>query len=248
MGEFMTENTIAAETLRVTAPLSMDQIKAFFENKNLRFLIDYKGSQIQGQKLLVYVSNLELPCDLDLSGSSQEEILQLLHAYMDAKCLVDCDVLRALSGLIMLESNSIDSSFLFDVSPLERGAIQRFLTENSEGVARWNSFIASSFVSFLAGVEAIEEQYRFKSQLETIDDRDYVGHNIVGLFSLPGFVEAFHSAPITHPIKYYKPQFEDYMFKGKSFHHYFCNDNNLLAIYLDGVLSGAIPPDEAAKA
>jgi hypothetical protein len=38
------------------------------------------------------------------------------------------------------------------------------------------------------------------------------------------------------------------MFKGKSFHHYFCNDNNLLAIYLDGVLSGAIPPDEAAKA
>ena len=54
----------------VKAPLEIGDLQLYFENKDIKFLIDYEGSTLKGEELLVYLSNLELPCDLKIDDDT----------------------------------------------------------------------------------------------------------------------------------------------------------------------------------
>jgi len=61
------------------------------------------------------------------------------------------------------------------------------------------------------------------------------------LYGLPAFVETFFSTAPRAPIRYFKAQFEEYMFRGKNLFHYFDTDFNPLLAATSGLLTGAIP-------
>ena len=50
--------------IETKAPIAIDDLKKHFTDKDISFLIDYKKSDLKGEKLLTYLSNLDLPCDL----------------------------------------------------------------------------------------------------------------------------------------------------------------------------------------
>ena len=50
--------------IETKAPIAIDDLKKHFTDKDVSFLIDYKTSDLKGEKLLTYLSNLDLTCDL----------------------------------------------------------------------------------------------------------------------------------------------------------------------------------------
>jgi len=50
--------------INTTAPIALDQLKKYFEDNQTYFIIDYGSSELQGDKLLTYLGNLDLPCDV----------------------------------------------------------------------------------------------------------------------------------------------------------------------------------------
>ena len=52
---------------QVTVPLAIESIKEFFQDKEIKFIVDYDNSKIKNQIFLTYVSNLDIPVDLKIS-------------------------------------------------------------------------------------------------------------------------------------------------------------------------------------
>jgi hypothetical protein len=242
------ETTQESLTLReVTAPLSIEQIKEHFTNKNIQFLIDVSKSQLKDHVLITYLSNLELPCELKFSNCSNDEIKTLLKAYMESKSLLNSLNLKYLSAQIVLDSVGYDSDSLFGGALLDKKERQSFISENSQLVDSWAQFVSSSIIFAVSSYPALEEHYKFKSSMPQITDLDAVGYNVVNLFGIPGFMESFYSMPMKFQPHYYKAQFDEYIYKGKNFFHYYQNDNNILAIFLEALLLSEQDPKELLK-
>ena len=69
------------------APIPLEDLKEYFANKELTFLIDYENSTLKGEKFLTYLSNLDVPCDVVL-GKDKDSILELVEVYMNTRMLV----------------------------------------------------------------------------------------------------------------------------------------------------------------
>ena len=70
------------------APIPIEDLKAYFENKEITFIIDYNNSTLKGEKLLTYLSNLDVPCDINFKGTKQEDVNEFLVSYMSTRMLV----------------------------------------------------------------------------------------------------------------------------------------------------------------
>ena len=231
----------------VTAPLSIDQIKEHFTNKNLLFLIDVSKSQLKDHVLITYLSNLELPCEVNLAHCSKEEIINLMKAYMESKSLVKSMNLKFLAAQIVLDSIGFDSDSMFQGAILNKEARKEFISSHSQLVDSWAQFVGSSLIFAVSSYPALEEHYKFKASVPQIDNLDAVGYNIVHLFSVPGFLEAFFSQPMKFKPHYYKAHFEEYIYKGQNFFAYFQNDNNILSMLLESLLLSEKDPQEILK-
>ncbi|MFN9066735.1 MAG: hypothetical protein ACK5V3_05865, partial [Bdellovibrionales bacterium] len=204
----------------VTAPLSIDQIKEHFTQKNLMFIIDVSKSQLKDHALITYLSNLEIPCELSFVNSSKAEVKSLVKSYMESKSLVNSNNLKFLSAQIVLDSVGYDSDSLFENALLNKDERKSFINDNSKLVDSWAQFVSSSVVFAVSSYPALEEHFQFKNSIPQINDPDVVGFNVVNLFSIPGFMESFYSQPQKFQPQYYKSQFDDYIYKGKNFFHY----------------------------
>lgn len=226
-------NAVKPENFRnVSVPLNIDLIKEFFDNKELFFLINYKDSKIQGNMFLTYISNLGLPSEIVFDGSTVQDKFDLLKFYMETRNLNESNTLRLAAAQIILESKGFDTSS-FILNPIfTKAECLEFIKANSEMVKRWETFLTSSLLYIITSVKALDEEFKIKEEFKTIDDAHYVGSNIVQLCSIPGFLEIFFSLPCNSEIFYFKAQFEEYMFRGKNFFHYFnCPENTLLLVF-----------------
>lgn len=216
----------------VTVPLEISQIKEYFENKKLFFLINYAESKIKGNMFLTYISNLDLPCEIILDKTSKEEKFELLKFYMETRNLTISNILKLTTAQMMLEYKGFDTTTIFMNPVFTREECAEYIKTNSELVQRWNVFISSSLVFILTSVPALEESFAFKDTFKVIDDPHYIGSNVVHLYSVPSFLELFFSKPADTEVFYFKPQYEEYMFRGKNlFHFFFCPENTLFLLF-----------------
>ena len=63
--------------IETTAPIELEELKLFFNDKDTFYLIHYEESTLQGSKLLTYLGNLEIPCDIGFTTQEAfDEILE----------------------------------------------------------------------------------------------------------------------------------------------------------------------------
>jgi hypothetical protein len=228
---------------KVTAPLAIDEIKEYFVKKDISFLIDLKASQLKGNMLLTYISNLDLPSEIDLEGETTDQLHLLMKDYFLSKSIVTSTNLSYLAAQILLDSVGFDSDTLFENGPMNRLERKKFIDENADILVRWNTFMVSTMLFLIVSYQAIEEKMNLKASQPEINDHDYVGFNVVNLFSVPGFMECYFSIPPKYPVYYFKPQFEEYIFKGKNLFFYYQTENNLIAMALEMALLGEQGPE-----
>jgi len=78
--------------IETTAPIDLEQLKLFFSNKETFYMIHYEDSTLQGPKLLTYLGNLEIPCDIGFT--TQEGFDEMTKCYLEANFIVDIPILK----------------------------------------------------------------------------------------------------------------------------------------------------------
>ena len=237
-----TEEIIDDEHVRyVAAPLEISQIKEFFENKELFFIVNYVDSKIKGNMFLTYLSNLDLPYEIDLDEASSTEKMDLIKHFMTTRNLNSSMILKkAVAQIILKKIKAPVELVLGEERILTDEECELFITSNAELVEKWNVFLASTMLYMLTSVAALEEEHNFKAKHEVVEDSAYIGLNVVQMFSLPYFMDVFYGEK-THVIPlYFKNQFEEYMFKGNNlFNYYFCNENTIPLLFNSSILGKA---------
>ncbi len=224
--------------IECTAPLTMDLVKQQFQDKEMFFLIDVKNSQLKGKDLLVYIANLELNCELSFDGCSFEEKKEILKSYMDLNTLNTLNSLSINLAVLVLHSVGIDWFEFVDNPALSKEEAQEFLDENRELFDKWNTFLTSTMIYQISSIEFLENEMEVSAKYPHIDDINYIGKNVVNLFSIPGFLNTYYSLPSKFPVYYFKQQFEEHIFKGKSLFHYFLNEENSTYLMLHALIEG----------
>mgnify|MGYP001328929423 FL=1 len=199
--------------IETKAPIAIDDLKKHFTDKDISFLIDYKKSDLKGEKLLTYLSNLDLPCDLKNIDND------LMKDYFHSSSIVKCKALEDRAIDILFQFKTIDkNSYDSEAS--------KFVSENLEIVQVWTKKLESLslYNMYIVGEDA------FKDYVENHpkDDTDELeGINFISILNNTRFFE-FYKTVDDKNLTYYTKYFNEYMFRGKNLFEYWANENNPL--------------------
>jgi hypothetical protein len=225
----MNEHENIIETI---VPISIDNLKKYFENKNIKFLIDYDNSNLKDEKFLTYVSNLDIPCVIkfDRKNESHKELIKL---YMNSKILVNLPVLEVEVLEICLQAFGYDTKV-----DDESYSYHSFIEENDKTINEWLNILRSmSLYNFytLTDNEKLKDEFILKQEKKNSEG---FGINFVHLLKYEECSLLFTRKSGDEKLYYYEDIFNDYMFNGKNLFHYWQNENNNLFLLTWAVTTG----------
>jgi len=222
----------------VNVPMQLSEIKDYLENENIKYIVNYKKSELKDAIFLTYLSNLDIPADINMEGTSYLDKETLLVKYMTTRMNYYSESVLLNIASILLEYRNINTSNIISNTWFKPEERTEFIKKNEEMLKKWESFLESSILFAYKSTMEESEVEAFKSDYKIIEDKDIVGSNIVYLYSIPTFFELFLSVGIKNELNYYQAQFEEYMFKGQNFYHYFSTEDNFVLGLLLGHMNG----------
>jgi len=209
------------------APITLDNLKKYFSDKSTFFVIKYKDSSLKGTKLLTYLSNLDIPSDIDFTGCSSEECYEMIKDYLHSTMIVNINTLE--SAVI---------NILHQVKQLAPLHDNEFIEQNKDILNKWILKLESLS---LYNMHIIENDMfkEFVSSFETDSSSELTGVNFISLLKHENFY-SFYNNTDKNSLKFYTHYFNDYMFKGKNMYAYWANENNPLFLLTYGIAEGVI--------
>jgi hypothetical protein len=213
--------------IETTAPISIENLKKYFNDQTTFFVIDYKNSSLKGTKLLTYLSNLDIPSDINFTGCSSDECFDMIKEYLNSTMIVNIPALE--SAVI---------NILHQTKNLVQVTDKEFIDDNKEILDKWISKLESLslFNMHIIGNGIFEE---FVSSFEVDTSSELIGVNFISLLKNEHFY-SFYNNTDKKSLKFYTHYFNDYMFKGKNMYSYWANENNPLFLLTYGISEGIV--------
>lgn len=225
-------------------PLEIESIKEYFEKKDLFFIINYGKSQVKGSMFLTYISNLDLPCEINFNDATKQEKFDIVKVYMETRNINNSDVLRITVADLLLSFKNFDVTGLFHNPIFTNEEKAEFIGQNLELFKKWDQFLFSTMIFLIKSFPELNKVLQIEGQFKEKEDPAFIGLNVVNLFSIPSFLEMYYTTPLQQELFYFKTQFDEHIFKGKNFYSYYnCEENTFLHL-LTAVLVGDIDPKE----
>jgi hypothetical protein len=205
--------------IETIAPISIENLKKHFTDKEVFYLIDYKNSELKGKKLLTYLSNLDLPADI------KEPDLELVKEYLHSVTLVNIESLENIIIDILLEYKNI----------LKTENYKNFINENGDIISKWSDKLDSLSIFNMYIVNSDE----FKDYAKTFpadDTNSLEGVNFVSLLKQERFYLFFNK--LNNNIRFYTRYFDDYMFRGKNLFEFWSTPKNPMFLLTWGITQG----------
>jgi hypothetical protein len=205
--------------VKTCAPIPIEELKKYFADKETFYLINYADSELKGEKLLTYLGNLDIPCDIRFENA--EDLKELVSVYLKSTFIVNLPILEDSVIKLLLANEGFES----DLSE----EFKSYADEVKEDLNEWAKRIKSGglFNLYCSGVDELKEQIE---QHPLRDDTDsLVGVNWINLFKYDVVNYIMTNSTFNETI-YYPKYFNDYMFKGNNLYHYFANKENSLHI------------------
>jgi hypothetical protein len=198
--------------IETTAPIKIEELKKYFADKETCYIINYEASELKGAKLLTYLSNLDIPCDIELSKSSPL-FNELVLEYLNSPFLV---------SIPMLEKETI--CLLLEYKKVAEFGYAEFITANNELLDKWASILDSLilFNTYCVNSDEFKDSIR---QMERYDDNYIIGANFVSLLKYEDFYD-FYTTIDNKNFKYHDAYFNNYMFKGKNLYTFWATHVN----------------------
>lgn len=209
-----------SKVITTTAPIAIEYLKEYFADKETTYVIDYAESELKGEKLLVYLGNLDLPADIKFETS--EDLEEMVLAYASSTFIVNIKSLE-FAMLNLLLKNEIGFPLTDELQVL---------------LDHWSVRIKSLLLYNLHTVN-LEEFNTFVDAAPKDDTDSLVGVNFVSLLKYEelGQIIVDDDNNLDECINYTK-YFNDYMFKGKNLFSYWANPNNILFLQTWSIGSG----------
>ena len=206
--------------IETSAPISIENLKKYFTDKDINYLIDYSTSELKGKKLITYLSNLDIPADI------KNIDLDLVKDYLSSVSLV---------SISSLENIVID--ILFTMKGISKNEnYNKFISENFETLEQWQNKLESLSVYNMFMLNS--DHFRDYAQSFPKDEtRDMEGVNFVSLLKHDRFF-SFYGKINNDKLKFYTHYFNDYIFRGKNMFEYWANDKNPLFLLTWSIANG----------
>lgn len=207
-----------SKLIKTTAPIAIEHLKEYFADKETSYLIDYANSELKGEKLLVYLGNLDLPADIEFTNNNDLE--EMILAYAGSTFIV---------SIRSLEITMMNLLFKNDIGIIVTEELQHLIDQ-------WSSKLKSCLLFNLHTLDF--ETARDAVQTATKDTTDsLVGVNFVSLLKYEEIYNFIIDTELEE-CTYYEKYFNDYMFKGKNLYSYWATENNPLFLITWSVASG----------
>jgi hypothetical protein len=215
------------QVIETIAPISLDHLKVYFTDKETLFKINYADSELKEDKLFVYLSNLELPCDLVFS--SDEEVMAAVKSYLHFSHILSVPILENLTISLLLQFKGIGEDKIWP---------EEFLNENSVILNSWVQKLESLTIYNLYTVDS-EDLKDYVKTFKEDNTSSTEGINFVSLLKNPNFY-MFYNSIDENNLTYYSTYFEEYMFKGSNLYSYWANENNPMFMLTWSIVSGEL--------
>ena len=213
--------------VETVAPISIDNLKKYFTDKTTFFVINYKDSTLKGSKLLTYLSNLDIPCDIDCTGCDEQEVYSLFSDYLHTTMIVNIPSLEKAITAILLQFKG-----------MSKNIDHKFIEDNKEILQKWSSKL-DSLTLYNMHIIGQDEFKVFAESFEKDDSSELEGVNFISMLKNDYFY-AFYEKVEQENLRFYTNYFNDYMFKGKNMYSYWANDNNPIFLLTYGIAEGMI--------
>ena len=221
-----------SNVIKTIAPISLDDLKVYFSDKSTRYLIDYKNSKLQEQKILTYLSNLDLNCDIDIEDFNDADNAKLLQTYFGSTTLVNIPTLERAAMGVLFEYKGL----------IQPGYFANFIQENLELVKSWVQKLDSLvlFNTYTINDEAAKQEVKNYPE----DDTDSVqGINWVSLLKNEEFFYFYQILDVSN-LRYYSRYFSENMFKGRNLYSFWATEKNPMFLITWGILEEKINSKE----
>lgn len=242
-------------TIHVTLPLNLEQMKSVITTVGPTVIIDYHNSVLKGRGALIYLTNANIPnAVFDVSQCDKETVYDLIDAYITQKSIVPVrglidSVMQLLYVARGIVPNGDDQQSIDTTSLVKRDEFEAYVSNERRHI----NF--SKLIHVLDNIPlfALTCHTGFKDAVgdgatafPSIDDVDYTGLTFVNLLEVDSFVTYYFSVPTTTQPVYFTQQFDEYMFSGKNLFSYV--SNTMIFATLSGFLSGELSVDQLEAA
>lgn len=235
-------------------PLSFDEMKEFIVDPSKTLVVDYSNSKLQDKTFLVYCTNIGLQnIDIDFSECEQEKVFSLIDAYITQKSTLKIDVLLQCVIRLIIFAKGIqypeeyEPFFVKGKQVLADEDLQLYWDNETrrDNLVKLMHVLDSIPIYMLTTNTSFKEVYGEPTEVfNTVDDINYTGYTFVNLLEHAVFLLVYYTAPVMSNGRYFKQQFEETLYKGKSLYYYFVNtEANFLLPLFNAIFSGEITPE-----
>lgn len=221
-----------SNVIKTIAPIGLDDLKIYFNDKSTKYLIDYKNSKLQEQKLLTYLGNLDLNCDVDIEDFNDPLNAKLLQTYFASTTIVNVPALEKAAMCVLFEYKGLT----------QPGYFANFINENIELIKSWVQKLDSLvlFNTFTINDDSAKEEVKNYPE----DDTDSIeGINWVSLLKHEEFFYFYQILDATN-LRYYSRYFSENMFKGRNLYSFWATEKNPMFLITWGILEEKINSKE----
>ncbi len=215
--------------IETSAPIKIEDLKKYFEDKSTFFVIKYSSSDIKTEKLLTYISNLDIPCDIKFS--SRDQLKEMVGCYLKSNFIVSLPSLENAVISLLLQHKGITGKGDPD-----------FLTEFKDQLDQWTNKLESLALYNLYMVNEGSFKKWVIEEHEEDSTSSLEGINFISLLKNIDFYD-FYQKMVTVP-KYYSCYFNEYMFKGQNLYSFWANENNPMFLLTWSIAEGKFNPQE----
>jgi hypothetical protein len=203
----------ALESRPKKIPMSTEELQELFLNTGVHHTLDFRNSALKGEAFLIYVANMQLSCSIAADSEvPTEHKLELLRLFLTFRQTVLCDTLLNSAAILLLRSRGLPVENT--VGWLDDREMDLFVSQNRDLVERISHYLDSMLITAASFSTQLRDQVIRPAiqsgAIREIDDADLIGVNVLGLLSIPDFLELFLSAmkPSLDSLCYYKAQAE----------------------------------------
>lgn len=204
------------EIIKGKAPLDFEDIGKLIQDENLKYMVQYDKSEIKGKELLVYLTNLDLEVDLELSRD-KEGIFKMMSAYFASDISCEISALDELAMAILLEYRGLDHRYLFKEQCLTKEEMLEFSKEkeNADRLLNCSIFFDSMPLYMQYVIPKLSDMLDIHKNFRVIKEKRFVTSNVCSMVARPGFIDYYLTAEAPAEMVFFEHQFDDYMFRGK---------------------------------